>query len=555
MAARLTALLVCAIVGATLVAGLIVGAQRDAGDEPVDLIVLNGSVFTADGSGAIAEAVAIRGNQILRVGSNREIKRLRRRSTLVIDAHGGSVLPGFNDAHVRLLRGGVSLDQLDLHGASSVAEIERRLVTFADAYPDRRWIQGRGWPQSAFASGLPSRQTLDSLISDRPVYLVGEDGRTLWVNSKTLELAGITRGTPSPRNGTIVRDPKTREPTGVLKGTAVTLVARLLPEASLEERLVGLRAATREAHRRGITSIQSAGDSLEDLEVYDLARRAGDLQVRVYASLSVGPSLSDDSAGQLDAAWHRFPDDPLLKTGAVTLDLGSVTAGEVSDRPLGSVVERLDRRGWQVMVHATGETDVRSALDAFEQAARVNPMPDRGRRHRIEHAETIAPDDVVRLAEGGVIASVQPSTATSALTPRDLATGPPAENSSSAWLGSLGASVRLAFGSDWPSAPLDPLPILQAAITFPTVEGPQPDRGPSEPGLPLARAIEAYTSGAAWASFDERRKGTLAPGMLADLVVLSTDVFALPPEKVQDALVTTTIFDGRVVFSEDGDSD
>jgi predicted amidohydrolase YtcJ len=234
MAARLTTYVVVGIVAATLIAGLMVGAQRDDNDGPVDLIVFNGKVYTADASGSTAEAVAVRGNQILRVGSNREINRLRRPQTTVVDALGGAVLPGFNDASARFIDAGVALDGVNLADATTLGEIAARVRAWAAAHPERPWILGRGW-SSRSLDGSPTRQLLDTAVTDRPVYLVSLDGGSAWLNTSGLHKAGITAGTLAPAEGTIVREPRGM-PSGVLKGTAVALASRAVPRTTREDR-------------------------------------------------------------------------------------------------------------------------------------------------------------------------------------------------------------------------------------------------------------------------------------------------------------------------------
>ncbi len=292
MASRITTFLIVLIVTGTLVAGLIVGAQRDAADGPVDLIITNGKVYTAK-DGAFAEAVAVRGNKILRVGSNREIKRLRRPQTTTVDAHGATVLPGFNDSHIHLLSGGLSLSHLDLLDATTLDQIQAAIRGYAAAHPERPWIHGRGWYYEPFAGGLPTRQQLDLLVPDRPAYFTAYDEHTGWANSKALEAAGITRRTPNPKNGTIVKDPRTGQPTGVLKETAMSLVGKVMPPVTRDERLAALRRARDLAHAQGVTSVQNAGGSVDDFALYDELRKQGELDLRVYNAISAAPGLTD----------------------------------------------------------------------------------------------------------------------------------------------------------------------------------------------------------------------------------------------------------------------
>jgi hypothetical protein len=570
MAARLTAYIVACIVAVTFIAGLIVGAQRD--DEgPVDLIIINGKVFARDGESG-AEAVAIQGNKVLRVGSNREIQRLRRTQTIVVDARGGSVLPGFNDAHVHLVSGGLALDQLNLAEADTLDAVKETIRAWAEANPHREWVRGRGWSYASFGQGLPTRQLLDALVPDRPAYLVAYDGHTGWANSEALRLAGITRRSPDPENGTILKEVRTGEPTGVLKEAAMSLMQQAMPAPTRDDRLSAIRAAMIEAHRVGITSVQNAGGSPEDFELYGELRRRGELTVRVYQALPVGPETTASDLDALDTVRERFADDPVLKTGAVKLMVDGVVetgtaamlapyatspteTGRMRMTPdaLARLVVELDRRGWQVMAHAIGDAAIRSTLDAYERAIRSNPEPARGRRHRIEHVETPDPEDLRRFGALGVVASLQP---VHGFPPADtdpwaLNLGP--ERAARGWMSNslLKSKAPLAFGSDWPVASLDPLAGVFVAVNRTSREGDPPGGWQPAERIALRDAVRAYTSGAAWASFDEQRKGRLDRDMLADIVILSVDIFAVPPDELGDAEVVMTIADGRIVYRRD----
>jgi predicted amidohydrolase YtcJ len=572
MAARLTAYAVAFIVGVTLIAGLIVGAQRED-DGPVDLIVINGKVYAADGGADLAEAVAIRGNKVVRVGSNREIQRLKRAQTTVIDARGGAVVPGFNDAHAHLMSGGLSLDQVSLSDATTLDDIKDTIRVWSESHPERAWITGRGWYYQPFAGAMPTRQLLDTLVPDRPAYLIAYDGHTGWANTQALKLAGITRRTKAPVNGVIVKDPRTGEPTGALKEAAMSLMSSAAPTPTEEDRLAALRAAIDEAHRFGITSVQDAGGSPDDLELLDRLRKRGELTLRIYQTLRADATLTAAGLDALEQLRTRFADDPLLKIGAVKLIADGVieshtaamleryanrasTTGDARFTPeqLNTVVAMLDQRGWQVMTHAIGDAAVRMTLDAYQEAVKLNAAPARGRRHRIEHIETIDPADVPRFGTLGVIASMQPRHATPSPAPGDVwSTNLGEERAARGWLWAAVAKAggRLAFGSDWPVMTLDPLKGLFVAVTRTTPEG-LPAGGwiPSE-RLPLRKAIDAYTRDGAWASFDEQRKGTLARDMLADIVVLSDDIFSGPASRLTTTEVAVTIADGKVVYRRD----
>lgn len=568
MAARLTAYAVAFIVGVTFIAGLIVRAQRED-DGPIDLIVINGHVYAGDGATDLAEAVAVSGNKVVRVGSNREIQRLRRAQTTVVDAKGGAVLPGFNDAHAHLISGGLSLNQINLLDATTLDQIKDSVRIWAEAHPEREWITGRGWYYQAFNGAMPTRQLLDTLVPDRPAYLVAYDGHTGWANTKALKAAGITRRTKSPVNGTIVKDPRTGEPTGALKEAAMSLMADAAPKATEEDRLAAVRAAIEEANRYGITSLQDAGGAVEDLELYDRLRKRGELTLRIYQALRADATLTEADLSALDNVRSRFGDDPLLKTGAVKLIADGVIESHTAamlepyaNRPtkgdarftqdqLNHVVKMLDQHGWQIMTHAIGDAAVRMTLDAYQQATTTYAAPERGRRHRIEHIETIDPDDIPRFGKLGVIASMEPVHATPSPTPGDVwSVNIGDERAARGWLWNSIAKAggKLAFGSDWPVMTLDPLKGLHVAVARTTADG-LPEGGwiPAE-RLPLRKAIDAYTRDAAWASFDELRKGMLARDMLADIVVLTDDIFSSKTPNLTKTEVAVTIADGKVVY-------
>ena len=409
-------------------------------------------------------------------------------------------------------------------------------------------------------------------MPDRPAYQVANDGHTGWANSKALKLAGITRHTRSPKNGVIVKDRRTGEPTGALKEAAMALMTAA-PQPTTEDRIAAIRAGLVEAHRVGITSVQNAGGTAEDLELYDALRKRGELTLRVYQALSASGVVGEAELNTLAAVRERFGDDPLLKTGAVKLIADGVieshtaamlapynnqpnTSGDprYTQEQLNKTVTLLDREGWQVMTHAIGDAAVRMTLDAYEAAVNANPAPERGRRHRVEHLETIDPADIPRFGKLGVIASMAPVHATPSPTPGDVwSTNIGAERAAHGWLWAsiVKAGGRLAFGSDWPVMTLDPLMGLQVAVNRTTVEG-LPEGGwlPAE-RLSLRKAIDAYTSDASWASYDEQRKGVLARDMLADLVVMSDDIFEGPTTRITEAYVVVTIVDGKVVYRRD----
>ncbi len=536
-------------------------------EAPADLLVINGRVFTGDDQGTIADAVAVTGHTIRRVGTSAELAAMRGPRTRVVDARGGTVVAGFNDSHVHFLSGGQTLGHVDLAGLTALTDVQDAIRRFAAADPGAAWVQGRGWLYSPFPNGTPTRAQLDAAVADRPAVMTCYDGHSIWVNSKALALAGITRDTRNPANGEVVKDPVTGEPTGHLKESAADLVTKVMPQPSAADRRAAVAAAVSHAHRVGVTSVQNAGGSLDDLALYEDMKGAGDLKVRMYLALSVDGETTAADADRMDAAWRRTGDDPLLKTGAVKIYADGViesrtaamlapyTTGQgsgalnLSPAELDRVVTMMDGRGWQIQIHAIGDRAIRTALDALEHAASASAAPARGRRHRLEHIETIDAADIPRFARLGIIASQQPMHVPLGDMNTARPTGPWPDNigpdrASRAWSWKSihDAGGRLAFGSDWPVATLDPGQGIWLATTRR-----RPDGAPAQ-SLPMADVVRAYTVWPAYASFEEQRKGTLAPGMLADIVILSADVLSRPPAEAGDVVVAATIFDGAVVY-------
>lgn len=529
MAARLTTYLVVAIVSATLIAGLILGAQRDDNSGPVDLIIHNARVYTADAHGSMAQAIAVRGNTILRVGSDREVMRYRRPQTEVIDANGGAVLPGFNDAHASLIAAGLSQQQVDLTGAATVEEVQQRIAGWADAHPEAAWITGRGWTQDLFADA--TRAQLDAIVADRPVVILSQDGTAAWVNSVALRAANITRNARL-ESSDIARD-RRGDPTGVVRGAATALVQKAVPTPSRDDRAEALAAALDEAPRRGITSVHDFVAQASDLDFYKDLRtdtRARE-DVRVYLGIPVSPG--EHAAERLDTLAKQFPDDPSIKAGV------AYVRGAASAADLKKTVEAIDRQKWQVAVEASDPESVHNALEAFEAAARANTDRSADRRHRLDGVRDVQAADLHAFKSGRWVTVLFPSELLDG-TGRDASADAPSLDVLHRPARSLqAAGAHLAFGTDAPDGLADPLGSLAALIARHTV----PDEE-----ITLKSAINAWTSGAAWASFDEHRKGMLEHGMLADLIVLSDDIFKMPPESIGKATVEVTVIDGRVVY-------
>ena len=530
---------------------------------PADLVITHGRVWL--GGTRFAEALAIRDHRIVALGTTKAVLKLAGRRTVRIDAKGGSVLPGLQDAHLHLLSGGRSLRQADLSGATSLEDLQARIRAYAAAHPEQPWIRGRGWVYHTFPGALPTKAQLDAILPDRPAYLRAYDGHTAWVNSKALALAGLTAKTPDPAGGTVVRDAQ-GEPTGALKEAAQSLMDAVLPQPTEAEDLEALRAAIRAAHRVGLTGIGEAGCTPEEFQRFLTLQQRGELRLRTTAALQVDPDTTPDGLEALRAIRRTLKPNPFLRTGPIKMYIDGVVESHTASllAPYADLphskgqtqwepgrfrqrVLELDREGWQIWVHAIGDGGVRLVLDSYEAAAKANGPRDR--RHRLEHVETVDAADIPRFGALGVVASQQPLHGS----PEGLdAWIPPLgpDRAGRGWAyGSLhAAGAPLAFGSDWPVVTQDPRIGLHQALTRTDLKG-QPAGGwHPEQRLPLATALEAYTSGAAWAAFQEDRLGTLKVGRPADVVVFAKDLFTLDPQALPTVPVAATIFDGEVVY-------
>ncbi len=531
------------------------------GAPPPDLVIHHGRVWL--GGTRFTEAVAIRGNRIVALGPSRAILKLAGKRTVRLDAKGGSVLPGLQDAHIHLLSGGTSLTQVDL-SATTLEGLQAQIRAYAAAHPDRAWIQGRGWVYPSFPGALPTKAQLDAVLPDRPACLRAYDGHTAWVNSKALALAGITGKTPDPAGGTIVRDAQ-GEPTGALKEAAQSLLDGVLPKPTRAEQVEALRAGVKAAHAVGLTGIGEAGLTPEEFSIFLELQQRGELQLRTTAALQVDPDTPPAGIAALREIRRTLKPNPFLRTGPIKMYIDGVVESHTAsllanyaDVPHRGQTQwppdtfrrrvlELDREGWQIWVHAIGDGGVRLVLDSYEAAAKANGP--RERRHRLEHVETVDAADIPRFGRLGVVASQQPLHGT----PEGLAAWIPPlgpERASRGWAyGSIhAAGGHLAFGSDWPVVTLDPRIGLHQALTRTDLKGAPAGGWQPQQKLPLTVALEAYTSGAAWAAFDEGRVGRLKVGRLADVVVFGKDLFTVDPQALPTVPVVATVFDGRVVF-------
>jgi len=545
-----------------------VSAAQTPQSHVANTILLNGRVYTLNPHQPWAEAVAISGDKILAVGSIKDISSYRDSSTRVIDLGGRLLLPGFTDCHIHFMDGSLGLTQVILNGAATMAEIQKRVKEYATAHPNETWITGMGWSYPTFApTGLPDKKFLDEVVSDRPIYLVAFDGHSSWANSKALAMAGIKRETPDPPNGKIVRD-NDGEATGALKESAGDLVAKFLPKPSREERLAALRLGMHEANKFGLVRVHSAGQDFEWLDLYDELRRNNELTLRFYVAYFLDPpDLTSDAINKIETARRTYHDE-WISGGVVKTMLDGVIEAHTaamltpySDDPTQTgklfwepekykqTIKELDRRGLQIFTHAIGDRAVRLALDAYEEAKESNHTQDA--RPRIEHIETISAQDIPRFGKLGVVASFQPLHAypdddTLKIWARNV--GPERAQRAWVWRSIESTGGLLAFGSDWPVVTLNPWPGVQNALTRQTTEGDPPNGFVPNERISLEDAIKAYTLGAALAGRREKTEGSIEPGKLADMIVLSQDLFKIPPTEIVKTEVLLTLVGGKVVY-------
>ena len=528
-----------------------------------DLVLTGASVFAPGGP----ETVAVRDGRIAALGSARDAGSWAGPSTRVFELEGRTVLPGFQDAHLHPAHGGLAAAQCYLFDADSRDACLDAVARYAAEHPELEWIEGGGWSIDSFAGGTPSRGDLDAVVPDRPVFLDNRDGHGGWVNSRALELAGVTADTPDPPDGRIEREPS-GEPQGTLHEGAMDLVRRLLPPISQEEWEAAILRAQEELHALGITAWQDAAVTAETYPAYLALAGRGALTMRMEGNLLWERGADDGqleelvsrrdagSAGRLRLRGAKIFVDGVLEnfTGAVLEPyVGTDNAGLSMHEPeeLAQLVTALDAHGFQVHMHTIGDRAVREALDATAAAHRANGARDR--RFHLAHVQLVHPDDLPRFAELGVAANVSPywacrSDYVTVLTEPFI--GP--ERSARMYpFGSLRrAGARLAFGSDWTVSTPNPLLEIEVAVTRTPID----DRS-AEPLLPdealdLPTALETFTAGSAWVNFLAEETGTIEPGKLADLVVLDRDVLDPGAGPIGDAKVLLTLVEGEAVYAD-----
>jgi hypothetical protein len=524
----------------------------------VTLVVINARVWTGDARQPWAEAVAVRGDRLVAVGSSAEVTRHAGTGTRVIDAQGRMLVPGFNDSHLHFLDAGFRLASVQLRDAKTPAEFIARIQAFAATVPPGTWITGGDWDHENWGGELPRRDWIDAVTPHHPVWVSRLDGHMGLANSAALKAAGVMAATREVEGGTIVRGPG-GEPAGVLKDNAMSLVSRVVPAPSPEMSARALEAAMRHVAANGVTSVQHMG-TWPELEVFESAHAAGKLRTRIYAAVPL-----DTWERLRDMVQKRGRGDAWLRIGAlkgfVDGSLGSHTAAFLepfTDAPsdkglLVNTPEDLyrwtsgaDKAGLHVLVHAIGDRAIRLQLDIFQRVATENGPKDR--RFRIEHAQHIAPADLPRFAAQGVIASMQPYHAIDDGRWADKVIGPERAKTTYAFRSLRDTGARLAFGSDWFVAPPTPLEGIYAAVTRRTLDDAHPGGWVPEQRIGVEDALRAYTLGGAYASFEEQDKGTLEVGKLADFALLERDLTQVAPEQLRDVKVMLTVVGGQVVF-------
>jgi predicted amidohydrolase YtcJ len=547
-----------------LLSVMLVLMATSAPPSPPDLVLISAKIWTGDPSKPQAEALAVRGGRIVAVGSNADVEKLAAPATKRLDAKGRRVVPGFIDSHTHATMGGFNLLALDLRRTKDPAEYTRMVGDYARTKPAGVWLTDGAWDHEQWSPPrLPTKERLDPATGDHPTCLARQDGHMMVCNSLALTRAKITRETPDPPGGVIVRDAK-GEPTGVLKDAAMDAISEARPARTQAELVEALRAAVHHASENGVTSVQDLPGDPGDLDAWEAVRSERALRVHYRLPLSKWERARDLKAAAGNDEWLRVGGVKGYMDGS----LGSSTAlffepytNDPKNRgvyasdaiPLSTMEQRIaaaDRAGLQVVIHAIGDRANAEILDLFERVARANGPRDR--RFRVEHAQHLRPAEIPRFAKLGVVASMQPYHAIDDGRWAEGRIGKERCRGTYAFRSLLDAGAKLAFGSDWDVAPLSPIAGIDAAVTRRTIDGKNPGGWFPEQRISVEEALRAYTTTAAWSAFEEGEKGSLVPGKVADFVVLSRDILAIPKEKIVDTKVDVTVVGGHVVHSRSG---
>ncbi|MCS7286004.1 MAG: amidohydrolase [Anaerolineae bacterium] len=518
-----------------------------------DLVLYNGVVYDMV-SPSPGKAIAIRAGKVLRIGSNQEILSLLGPEGLAIDLKGATAIPGLVDGHFHLLGYAMRLISLDLSGLDSKEKVLEKVAAKAFSTPPGQWITGGGWDRNLWPDpSFPTCKDLDRVSPHNPVALYSKDGHTIWLNSLALRELGITPSTPDPPGGVIERDPH-GQPTGILKEKAVKMVRQAMEAPSSPLLQQAVEEALESLIRKGLVGLHNCEDE-RALALLQEMKNQGKLKMRILHHI---PAENLEAAVKLGIK-SGFGDD-YLRIGGVKIfadgSLGSRTAAMLEpylEEPenlgililtreeLEALVLKAGEAGLSVAIHAIGDRANRVVLDVLEKAPRL--------RHRIEHVQLLAPEDMPRLAKLGIVASMQPIHATSDMEMAERYWGKERCRWAYAWRSLLEEGTILAFGSDCPVEPPDPLLGIHAAVTRRRLDGsPGPEGWFPEQRLKVEEAVRAYTWGNAFAAGEEKKRGTLAPNMLADISILSEDIFRIPPEKIPATEVLGTVIGGEIAF-------
>ncbi|MEY4930258.1 MAG: hypothetical protein RI909_982 [Bacteroidota bacterium] len=536
-----------------------------------DLVLINGKVWTGESESAFEEAVAIKDNKIIAVGKTTDINALANSKTQVIDLKGKLVTAGFNDAHIHFLGGSIGLAEVDMTNTKSPADVAERVNQFIQENPNKAWITGRGWQYTSFESSLPDHETLAAITNDKPVFIKAYDGHSAWANKKALSMAGIDRHTKFDGFGELVKD-KNGEPTGTLRESAMDLVGKHVTKLTRSEKLDAIRKGMKLAASLGITSVQNADGTPEILSLYQELLNNNELTIRYAAAFSADETTTDadialftklkDSVGMnnpmIRADAIKFMIDGVIEshTGYMLQPYADIpstdplTIGQlaVPIEKYQETVSKFDKNGFRIYTHAIGDKGVRESLNAYEHAFEINGKRDA--RHRIEHIETISPDDIPRFAQLGVMPSMEPIHADpGTIAVWEKAIGETRLPWSFNWAEMLKTNAYLVFSSDWPACiDINPIRGLHVAVNRRTPDGFPESGWIVDNKITIAQAMKAYTSAGAYSSFEENLKGQIKAGQLADIIVFSQDLFTIDPMKTHETKVVLTVFDGKVIY-------
>lgn len=541
--------------------------------QPADILFTNGNIITLDPKVPQAEAIAVRQERILAVGSRAEIEKLRGERTEVVDLERRTVVPGLIDAHEHFPRIGKRVQQVFLDKTRSAAEALEIVKRELDKIPPGKWLIGQGWHTVSWKGGAyPDQEELSRISPNNPVFLVGMAGHAAWVNAKALELAGITSHTPDPPGGQILKHKDTGAPTGILLEEAQHLLSRLLPPETRESRKEDIRRSIATELRFGLTEVHDPGVDTETVGIYKELLAEGAFPLRLYVMLYVpdAGTLLDSylkHPPEIGLGDHRltircikaYADGALGARGAALLEPYSDEPGTTgliqnSEDELYRLIKKAGRAGYQVAIHAIGDRGNRNTLNAIERAEKE--LPGKELRVRIEHAQILSLSDIPRFASLSVIASMQPIHAIMDMGFAEARVGPKRIRGGYAWQSLLSSGARVAAGSDTPAFPVDydnPLWGIHAAVTRQDAAGKPVGGWYPDQKVSRMDALKMYTLNAAYAAFEEDIKGSLSPGKLADLTVLSKDILTIPDAEIRSTAVVMTVIGGKVVYREHRD--